>query len=138
MNRVLEISSLCRRRGEVLFPIVQAWHDFIMEYGIDVELRMFSIENKCCYFLKIGLYNRSSHPAKMLIFYWRERNYVPPKLHINKLATIFAQHVGQMQLIFQEEDYAYMAVDLEDDVSSSDESSSMESSCDKQMSKAMH
>jgi len=48
MNRVLEISSLCHRRGEVLFLIVQAWHDFITEYGIDVELTMFSIENKWC------------------------------------------------------------------------------------------
>jgi hypothetical protein len=54
MNRFLEISSLCHRRGEVLFPIVQAWHDFIMEYGIDVELTMFSIENKWRYFLRIG------------------------------------------------------------------------------------
>jgi hypothetical protein len=35
-----------------------------------------------------------------------------------------------MQSISQEEDYAYMAVNLEDDVSSSDESSSVESSCD--------
>jgi len=50
MNRVLEISSLCHRRGEVLFLIVQAWHDFIMEYGIDVELTIFSIENKQRYF----------------------------------------------------------------------------------------
>jgi len=66
----------------------------------------------------------------MPIFYWREKNYFPPKLRINKSATILAQHVSQMQSIFQAEDYAYMAVDLEDDVSSSDESSSMESSCD--------
>jgi alpha-glucosidase (family GH31 glycosyl hydrolase) len=66
------------------------------------------------YFLRIGSYNRSSHPAKMPIFYWRERNYVSPKLHINKLATIFAQHVGWMHPIFQEEDYAYMAINLED------------------------
>jgi len=105
MNRVLEKSSLCRRRGEVLFPVVQAWHDFITEYGIDVELTMFSIENKWRYFLRIGSYNRSSHPAKMPIF-------------------------GQMQSIFQVEDYSDMAVDFEDDDSSSDESTSMESSCD--------
>jgi hypothetical protein len=72
MNRVLEKSSLCHRRGEVLFPVVQAWHDFITEYGIDVELTMFSIGSKRHYFLRIGSYNRSSHPAKMLIFYWRE------------------------------------------------------------------
>jgi len=130
MNRVLEKSSLCRRRGEVLFPVVQAWHDFITEYGIDVELTMFSIENKRRYFLRISSYNRSSHPAKMPIFYWRERNYFPPKLRINKLATIFAQHVGRMQAIFQVEDYSDMAVDFEDDDSSSDESTSMESSCD--------
>jgi hypothetical protein len=35
-----------------------------------------------------------------------------------------------MQSIFQAEDYADMAVDFKDDVSSSDESTSMESSCD--------
>jgi hypothetical protein len=57
-------------------------------------------------------------------------NYFPPKLRINKLATIFAQHVGRVQSIFQVKDYADMAVDFEDDVSSSDESTSMESSCD--------
>jgi len=53
MNRVLEISSLCHRRGEVLFPVVQACHDFIMEYGINVELTMFSMENKRRYFLEL-------------------------------------------------------------------------------------
>jgi hypothetical protein len=46
------------------------------------------------------------------------------------LATIFAQHVGRMQSIFQAEDYADMAVDFEDDASSSDESTSMKSSYD--------
>ena len=56
----------------------------------------------------------------MPIFYWRERSYVPPKLHINKLVAIFAQHIGRMQSIFQEEDYDYMAVNLEDDESSRD------------------
>jgi hypothetical protein len=53
-------------------PTMQAWENFISEYKLDVEVATFTINNKCHYFIRIGLYNASRHPALMPICHRRD------------------------------------------------------------------
>jgi len=68
MHKFLKVCGLCRKRGDILLPLLQVWTDFIAEYKIDVELTMFSIGNKHPLFLQIGSFNKMNHPAKMPVF----------------------------------------------------------------------
>jgi hypothetical protein len=94
IDQVLEASGLCRKKGDIFLPTLQAWKDFIAEYKIDVELTMFSIGNKRRHFLRVGSFNKMNHHAKMPVFYCRER-VAPPKLRINKVMSIFALNIGR-------------------------------------------
>jgi hypothetical protein len=128
MNQVLEASGLCRKKADIFLPTLQAWREFIAEYKIDVELTMFSLGNKRRHFLRVGSFNKMNHPAKMPVFYWRER-VEPPKLRINKVTSIFALSIGQLNLTFDDEG-SRMEIESESSDSSSDESESEPSSAD--------
>jgi len=83
---------------------------------------MFSIGNKRRHFLRIGSFNKKNHPPKMPVFYWRER-VGSPKLCITKLTSIFAQNIGQINLMFDDEsDRTRIDSDTSSDDLSSDES----------------
>jgi hypothetical protein len=128
MNQVLEASGLCRKKADIFLPTLQAWREFIAKYKIDVELTMFSLGNKRRHFLRVGSFNTMNHPAKMPVFYWRER-VEPPKLRINKVTSIFALSIGQLNLTFDDEG-SRMEIESESSDSSSDESESEPSSAD--------
>jgi hypothetical protein len=51
---------------------MQAWENFIAEYKVDNEVTTFAIDNKHCYFVRIGSFEASRHPVKMPIHYWRD------------------------------------------------------------------
>jgi hypothetical protein len=57
-------------------------------------------------------------PAKMPVFYWRER-VAPPKLRINKATSIFALNIGWPNLTFNDES-SCMEIESESSDSSSD------------------
>jgi hypothetical protein len=85
MNKVMEASGLCWKKGDTFLPTLQAWREFIAEYKIDVDLTIFSMGNNRRHFLWIGSFNKTNHPSKMPVFYWTDRAASPIKLHINKL-----------------------------------------------------
>jgi hypothetical protein len=105
MEKVLEVCGLSRRKGNTSLPTMQAWENFIAEYKLDIEVTTFNINNKRRYFVRIGSFDASRHPAKMPICYWRDHNnkeHSPPKLRLNKLTAIFAENVGCMGISFDE------------------------------------
>jgi hypothetical protein len=111
MEKVLEACSFSRRKGDQSLPTLQAWDNFIAEYKLDIEVTTFIIASKRRYFVRIGSFDASRHPAKMPIHYWRERNNIklsPPKLRINKITAIFAERVGSMGILCNDwlSDYA--------------------------------
>ena len=113
MDKVLEECGLCRKKADKFVPVVRAWGDFIAEYKVDIELTMFLIGNKRRHFIRIGSFDKTRHPAKMPVSYWRDR-LAPPKLRINKLTSIFAKNVGRMNIDFDEDD---ISVDSESESS---------------------
>jgi hypothetical protein len=102
MEKVLEACSLSWRKGDKSFPTLQAWENIIADYKLDIEVTTFIIASKWHYFVRIGLFDASRHPAKMPIHYWRDRNnnkVSPPKLQINKITTIFGEGAGSMGIL---------------------------------------
>jgi hypothetical protein len=51
MEKVLEVCSLSRRKGNRSMPTMLAWGDFVMEYKLKIEVTTFNIDNKHCYFV---------------------------------------------------------------------------------------
>jgi hypothetical protein len=56
---------------------INAWSDLISEKQIDVEITTFSIFNKWCYFLHIGLWDKLRHPTKLPLSCWWEKILAP-------------------------------------------------------------
>lgn len=125
MNKVLEASGLCQRKGDIFLSTLQACRGLIAEYKIDVKLTMISIENKCCHFLRVGSCNKMNHPVKMHVFHWRERA-ASPNLCISKLMRIFSLNNGQLNLMLNDES-SCMEIKSESSDSSSEESESQAS-----------
>jgi hypothetical protein len=99
------VCSLSLRKGDKIMPTMQAWANFIAEYKLDIEMTAFNIDSKHHYFVRVGSFDASRHPAKMPIHYWRDqnnKNLSPPKLQMNKLTAILTERVGSMGISFND------------------------------------
>ena len=81
IKKVLGACGLCRRKGTDLLVAEQGWIEFIAEYRLDIELTVFAIEKRR-HFLRIGSFNKLTHPLKMPGFYW-SKGIGPPNLRIS-------------------------------------------------------
>jgi hypothetical protein len=70
MEKVLQVYRLSWRKGDKSMPTIQAWENFIAEYKLNIEATIFNIDSKHYYFVRIGSFDASRHPAKTPIYYY--------------------------------------------------------------------
>jgi hypothetical protein len=78
--------------------MLDAWSHFIAEKPLDVEITTFTVLEKWRYFIRIGSWNKLRHPASLPVNCWRNDIH-PPKLRISGLTRVFAECVGQLNII---------------------------------------
>ncbi len=102
-------------------PVLGTWTDFISEARVDIEITTFAIEKKRLHFIRIGLWNKATHPAKLPLTCWRER-LAAPKLWISVLTKTFAESVGPMNVgvVADESDKDYNVSDSDSSDGDSD------------------
>lgn len=98
MISVLQLCRLVQRRRGKPSLMLDAWSHFIAEKRIDVEITTFTVLEKRRYFIRIGSWNKLRHPASLPVNCWRNEIH-PPKLRISGLTRVFAECVGQLNIV---------------------------------------
>jgi hypothetical protein len=121
MDSMLQLCGLSQERRGRMTPVLGTWTDFISEARVDIEITTFAIEKKRLHFIRIGLWNKATHPAKLPLTCWRER-LAAPKLWISVLTKTFAESVGPMNVgvVADESDKDYNVSDSDSSDGDSD------------------
>ncbi len=93
------------QRGVGYSPLLNGWEEFIREYELDdIEVAYYSINGKRWIYVRLGAWNKSSHPSKTPAEIWSAAladKLVIPRLQITALSNQLASDIDEMGVNFR-------------------------------------